>query len=223
MKAQYLLILMLALAPLGASAFSPLPSAGPVYAAEESLTAPAYFQIDVPPILQSGGTSCGEAVITMAYNHAHPDTGISEGSVIDYAQSQGLFTPSDAPFTSPDAMRTIAEHFAGPVYSGSVESPQEGLYLLEQQLRVGNPVIIDVTTYLNDPSSGAHFVLVTGLMADPQTGKIVVRYNNPLNGHSESANWDGSEGVWNAWQNNGDPGGAGWWLMIESSQAAVTY
>jgi hypothetical protein len=35
-----------------------------------------------------------------------------------------------------------------------------------------------------------------------------------LTGTKESADWAGREGVWNAWQNNGDPGGSGWWLVI---------
>jgi hypothetical protein len=37
-----------------------------------------------------------------------------------------------------------------------------------------------------------------------------------LTGTNRWGYWLGGEGVWNAWQNNGDPGGAGWWMMIPS-------
>jgi hypothetical protein len=43
---------------------------------------------------------------------------------------------------------------------------------------------------------------------------VVIHFNDPLTGTKESADWEGSEGVWNAWLTNGDPGGAGWWLVI---------
>lgn len=43
---------------------------------------------------------------------------------------------------------------------------------------------------------------------------LAVETDAPLTGTRESATWSGAEGIWNAWQNNGDPGGPGWWLSI---------
>ncbi len=42
-----------------------------------------------------------------------------------------------------------------------------------------------------------------------------------LPAHNESAPWSGHAGVWNAWQNNGDPGGAGWWLVIPAPEKSL--
>ena len=50
---------------------------------------------------------------------------------------------------------------------------------------------------------------------DPKhAGGVVIYYNDPLTAHNESAPWSDAGGIWNAWQNNGDPDGAGWWLVI---------
>lgn len=171
--------------------------------------------LDVPVIQQSLSTSCGEAAIVIAYNYAYPQTPISEGEAIDYATQQGYFTPGVPPFTSPANMVKIAEYYAGQVASGSVQTPEQGLALLAEKLEEGTPVIIDVLTIFTDPESEAHFVVVTGLSADPSLEEgIVVHYNDPLTGIRDSALWAGPTGVWNAWQNNGDPGGPGWWLAI---------
>ena len=79
----------------------------------------------------------------------------------------------------------------------------------------GEPVIIDVLARLYDPDSGAHFILVTGVSADPKRGNaIMIHYNDPLSGKAWISRWDGGEGIWHAWKNNGDPGGSGWWLVI---------
>ncbi len=171
--------------------------------------------LDVPALAQSQGTSCGEAVIVMAHNYAYPEAPISEAEVIAYATENGYFTEETEPFTSPANMIKIARNYAVEYDSGRVFSSYDGLALLIRHLRAGQPVIIDVITYLDDPASDAHFVLVTGVSADPADPNVItIHYNNPLNGQKESAPWNGETGIWHAWQNNPDPGGPGWWLVI---------
>jgi len=173
------------------------------------------LDIQVDAIQQSKSTSCGEAVIGMAYNFAHPQTPIHEQEVIDYATAQGYFTEEVPPFTSPTNMVKVARHYADKISSGTVLSSNQGLLLLIQRLRGGEPVIIDVLSNFSDPGSEAHFILVTGISTDPtRENAIIVDYNDPLSGTKESDDWSGSEGVWHAWQNNGDPGGPGWWMVI---------
>ena len=175
------------------------------------------LNIQVDPLLQSKSTSCGEAVIVMVYNYAYPQTPLNEQEVIDYATAQGYFTPGVPPFTSPANMVNIARNYAGDVSTGTVKNSSEGLSLLIRKLRAGEPVIIDVLSNFSDPESEAHFIVVTGISVDPARGNvIIIHYNDPLTGTKESADWSGSEGVWNAWQNNGDPGGSGWWLVISA-------
>ncbi len=156
----------------------------------------------------------------MAYGYAYPQNEISERAVIEYAESQGLYTPDLAPFTSPDDMVGLAQHYAGAVETGNVSSEQEGLSLLTDRFNLGEPVIIDITTFLGDPQSGAHFVVVTGVVFDAFSGNATIAYNNPLTDEVEHADWAGDEGIWQAWQNNGDPGGSGWWLVIPPAQGA---
>jgi hypothetical protein len=173
------------------------------------------LNLEVPVIQQSLGTSCGEAAIVMAYNYAYPQTPISEQEAIDYATSQGYFTEDLPPYTSPANMVKIAEFYADDVSSGTVRDSDQGLRLLVQNLQSGSPVIIDVLSNFTDPGSEAHFVVVTGLSVDPnRENEIIVHFNDPLTGAKVSAAWSGAEGLWNAWQNNGDPGGPGWWLTI---------
>lgn len=175
------------------------------------------LNLEVPVVKQLTGTSCGEAVIVMAYNYAHPQTPLNEQEVIDYATARGYFTPGVPPFTSPANMVKIAEYYAEDVSTGTVKNSSEGLSLLMRRLRAGEPVIIDVLSNFSDPESEAHFILVTGISVDPARGNaIVIQYNDPLTGTQESDDWAGSEGVWNAWQNNGDPGGPGWWMVISA-------
>jgi len=173
------------------------------------------LSLDVPVLRQSLSTSCGEAVLAMTYNYAYPAAPIPEQEVIVYAQANGYYTEDLAPFTSPANMVKIANYYAEAVSSGMVISSGQGLRLLTQRLQRGEPVIIDVLSNFNDPESEAHFIVVTGLSVDPSRGEVViVHYNDPLTGTKESDEWLGSTGVWNAWQNNGDPGGSGWWLVI---------
>ena len=174
---------------------------------------PLNLQVDV--LRQSMGTSCGEAVIAMVYNYAYPQTPINEQSVIEYAAGHGYYTEDFPPFTSPANMVKIAQHYAEDISTGRVSNSGQGLALLMRKLRGGEPVIIDVYSNLNDPESEAHFVVVTGISVDPNKGNaIIIHYNDPLTGTKESADWDGDQGVWNAWQNNMDPGGSGWWLVV---------
>jgi hypothetical protein len=171
------------------------------------------LSLDVPVIQQSIGTSCGEAAIVIAYNYAYPGTPISEQEAIDYATAEGYFTEDIPPYTSPANMVKIAEFYADDVSSGTVRDSDQGLRLLVQKLQSGTPVIIDVLSNLTDLGSEAHFVVVTGIFVDPEN-EVIIHYNDPLTGTKELAAWSGAEGIWNAWQNNGDPGGPGWWLTI---------
>jgi hypothetical protein len=173
------------------------------------------LSLQVQSIRQSKTTSCGEAVIVMAYNHAQPGTPINEQEVIEYATAQGYFTEGIPPFTSPSNMVKIARHYVDKVSTGTVLSSNQGLALLIQRLRSGEPVIIDVLSDFSDPESEAHFILVTGISTDPsREHAILIHYNDPLTGTKETDVWSGDEGVWHAWQNNGDPGGPGWWMVI---------
>lgn len=171
--------------------------------------------LPVPVLQQSRGTSCGEAVIVMTYNYAYPNTPVTEQQVIEYAAANGYFTEDLPPFTSPANMVKIAEYYADNVSSGTVLSAGQGLSLLQQKLHNGEPVIIDVLSNFSDPESEAHFVVVIGISFDTaRNNAVIIHYNDPLTGTAESADWDGSQGVWNAWQTNGDPGGAGWWMVL---------
>ena len=151
----------------------------------------------------------------MTYNYAYPSTPIVEQQVIDYAAANGYFTEDLPPFTSPANMVKIAEYYTEAISTGTVLSAGQGLSLLQQKLRDGEPVIIDVLSNFSDPGSEAHFVVVTGISIDPaRDNAVIIHYNDPLTGTAESAAWDGDQGLWNAWRTNGDPGGAGWWLVI---------
>lgn len=175
------------------------------------------LDLPVPVLRQSLSSSCGEAVIAMTYNYAYPDTPISEREVIEYAAANGYYTADLYPYTSPANMVRIARHYTDKVSTGRVLSSGQGLALLVDKLERGEPVIIDVLSNFRDPESEAHFVVVTGLSVDQnRANAVVIHYNDPLTGTKQSADWAGSEGVWNAWRTNGDPGGAGWWLVIPS-------
>jgi uncharacterized protein YvpB len=218
-QARYVPVLAAALSWFAASGFY-----SGVFAARNTTEVPRHPEaasvlLDVNPIQQSLTTSCGEAAIAMAYQYADKGSILDEESIVEYAMAEGLYTPDAAPFTSPAAMVAIGRHFAGTVETRNVFSRREGLAILEQELQAGQPVIIDVTTFLGDTRSGAHFVLVTGVSTDPQSGITTITFNNPLTGQQQAAAWDGSDGVWNSWQNNRDPGGTGWWMVLPVDQA----
>ena len=206
-------VVILALASVGALLYSGF--APPSEAALIRQLKQQGLMLQVEPIRQIQVTSCGEAAITMAYNYAYPESPIQEWDVIAYATEMGHFTADHPPFTSPADMGKIAKNYADEVSSGRVITQAQGLRLLVQKLQSNEPVIIDVRTRLDDPAAGAHFVVVTGISIDPNHEKtILIHYNDPLTGGNESAPWAGEEGIWNAWQNNDDPGGPGWWLTI---------
>jgi hypothetical protein len=115
-------------------------------------------------------------------------------------------------------MVKIAEYYAEDVSTGTVLTSTQGLALLIHHLRNGDPVIIDVLSDFTDPESEAHFVVVTGISVDATRGNaVVIHYNDPLTGTQNVDDWLGSQGVWNAWRTNDDPGGQGWWLVIHTS------
>jgi hypothetical protein len=175
------------------------------------------MSLPVGVILQLQASSCGEAAVTMAYNYAYSETQINEQEVIDFALSEGYYTEAEYPFTSPADMAQIANHYADSVSTGRVDTSDEGLALLTQKLTDGDPVIVDSLARLYEPESGAHFVVVTGLeIDDTNPNKTKIYFNDPLTGTNRWGYWLGVEGVWNAWQNNGDPGGSGWWMVIAS-------
>ena len=176
------------------------------------------MNLPVAAIMQAKYTSCGEAVITMAYNYAYPKNQITEQQVIAYASEGGYYTERQSPYTSPDNMLKIAAHYTSAVTWGTVKNADEGLALLTEKLISGDPVIIDTLARLDDPKSGAHFVVVTGLTVDPKNpNKTKIHFNDPLTGTNRSAYWLGIEGFWHGWQNNSDPGGQGWWMVLPSS------
>ncbi len=173
------------------------------------------LNVPVPVLRQSRSTSCGEAAIVMIYNYVHPETPIDEQEVIEYASATGYYTAGLPPFTSTTNMVKIAQHYAGNISTGRVLSSGQGLSLLIRKLQSHQPVIIDVLSNFHNPDSEAHFVVVTGISLDPsREDAVVIQYNDPLTGTAKSADWAGSDGVWNAWQTNGDPGGSGWWMVI---------
>ncbi len=114
--------------------------------------------LQVPTLTQSRGTSCGEAVIVMAYNYAHPQTPLHEADVIAYAAENGFFTESEEPFTSPFNMANIVRNYTFGYSVGTVSNADQSLTLLIRELKNGNPVIVDVLTHFDDPQSSAHFV-----------------------------------------------------------------
>lgn len=173
------------------------------------------LMLKVDPLQQMLYTSCGEAAITMTYNYANLDAPITERAVIEFARRHGYFTADRPPYTTPADMVRIARNYADGVRSGTVLQEEQGLAVLAGNIREGEPVIIDVRARLYDMDSPAHFIVVTGLAVDPDhKNDLMIYYNDPLTGSKESARWAGNEGIWNAWKNNGDPGGSGWWMII---------
>lgn len=211
---RILCVFVLTIGALVTSAFLPLADEG--YWARQ-LRLHGEMNLPVDALTQSKATSCGEAVIVMAYNYAYPETQLTEQEVIDYATDAGYYTERKFPYTSPENMVKIAEHYAEVIQTGTVSDQDAALDLLIDKLTGGDPVLIDVFTLLYDPDSGAHFIVVTGLSINPQNPDDVrIFYNDPLTGENRSSDWNGSEGIWNAWQNNGDPGGSGWWMVLPS-------
>ena len=173
------------------------------------------INLPVEPIKQLKITSCGEAVIAMAYHYAYPKIAIDERDILTYAEMQDYYTEKKWPFTSPASMVKITRHYTKDFSTGTVSNSDLGLALLIRELQKGHSVMIDVLTRLDDPHSGAHFVLVTGIsVASDNKYAITIHYNDPLTGKNRTSPWFGANGIWSAWHTNGDPGGSGWWLSI---------
>jgi hypothetical protein len=173
------------------------------------------LSLQVPVGRQAWSTSCGEAVIAMVYNYIYPNAPITEAEVIEYAAANGYYTVDEFPYTSPANMVRIAKNYGKEISSGRVMNSSQGLALLTQKLRKGEPVIIDVLSDFEDPASEAHFIVATGISLDPaRDNAIRIHFNDPFTGTQETADWAGDTGVWNASLSNDDPGGSGWWLVI---------
>jgi hypothetical protein len=86
------------------------------------------MNLPVAVILQSKYTSCGPAVIAMAFKYAYPETRVSESRIIGYATREEYYTESKPPFTSPEDMVHIAKHYAAEdtVSTGVVETAEDG-------------------------------------------------------------------------------------------------
>src|SRR5258705_7702337 len=106
-RSRLKLIGLIGIAALALAAFSQMMQQSSIARLQQE---PLDIQVDA--IQQSKSTSCGEAVIVMAYNYAHPQTPIHEQEVIEYATVQGYFTEEVPPFTSPTNMVKIARHYA---------------------------------------------------------------------------------------------------------------
>ncbi len=173
------------------------------------------IDLQVPVLKQLQSTSCGEAVIAMTYNYMHSDTPITEAEVISYAKTNEYYTVNKSPYTSPANMLKIAKYYTKNISTGRVFTSGQGLALLSDKLRNGEPLIIDVLSNFHDPESEAHFIVITGISVDSnRDNAIIIHYNDPLSGTKKTGDWAGNEGVWNAWYTNNDPGGPGWWLVI---------
>jgi len=206
------LVVPLVVLSLLTTAFAPRPES---YWARQ-LRLHGKMNLPVDAIRQAKATSCGEAAFVMAYNYAYPETKVTETQVIELAAGEGWYTELNFPYTSPEDMGNIARHYADTVSTGSVDEKDEALSFLIETLTGGDPLIIDLLTRLGDPASGAHFVVVTGVMLkEGSPDETWIYFNDPLWG-SRRAKWNGDKGVWNSWLNNGDPGGSGWWMVISS-------
>jgi hypothetical protein len=148
------------LAALLTSAFGP----GPESNWARQLRLHGKMNLPVDAIRQAKATSCGEAAFVMAYNYAYPETKVTETQVIELAAGEGWYTELKFPYTSPADMENIAHYYADTVSTGSVDEKNEALAFLIETLTGGDPVIIDLLTRLGDPGSGAHYVVVTGVM-----------------------------------------------------------
>ena len=173
--------------------------------------------LEISGLRQVQDNSCGEAAIVMAYNHVHPEFPLQEDDVITYAIKKGHFTPDEEPFTSPRDMVLITRHYTYHYSTGNVSTADQALELLIGKLQNGTPVIIDVLNRSEASPLNAQYVVVTGISADPNgADAVTIYYNDLLTGSSNSAPWSGEAGIWNAWQNNPDPDGAGWWLVLSA-------
>jgi len=198
----------------------------------------------VPLVSQQDFTSCGEAAFAMGWNYRHPDRSLEIGMVEKLGMKLGVYYPASSPDprgylgTSPSGMVVIGDYYAVeynqlPATTGNIDLDNGGAFsrleakgLLYSQLSAGNPVIIEVTDDIGNPSkiyNDSHYVTITGMNFDAG----IVLYNDPLvslsmsgkySGYARSAEWSQ---VWTSWFNNKDinPGqgghpGRGWYMIV---------
>ena len=198
----------------------------------------------VPLVSQQDFTSCGEAAFTMGWNYRHPDRVLDIGMVESLGLKLDAYYPARSPHprgylgTSPSGMVVIGDYYAAeynqlPPTTGNIDLDNGGAFarleakgLLYSQLSAGNPVIIEVTDDIGNPSkiyNDSHYVTVTGMNFDTD----IVRYNDPLVNLSMSGKYAGSgrsaewSQIWASWFNNKDinPGegghpGRGWYMIV---------
>lgn len=196
------------------------------------LTAPtatgqSILLVNVPLYQQPSGASCGPVSFTMAWDYANPKAPLEMQNVIQTAVEQKWYLPYDPLriYTSPENLYKLAQYYANskgqnPPEMGNVNvnDPTGAQAFLREQLSFGRPVIVDVmTVFKNGAFSTAHFVVVTGIDANN-----TVHVNDPYgyaapyarHAMQRSVPWDT---FWWLWRMNADPGGQGWWLVVNTS------
>lgn len=180
---------------------------------------------DVPLYSQPTAETCGETAFVMAWNYIHPDKALDIREVISFATQEGWYVPSDPAgvYTSPSHMYDMGNYYAGQHGSPSPEvghmtDSQQALTFLFSQMMLGRPVIVDVTTIIDDIDSAAHFVVVTGVSLTDAT----IEYNDPYGYIAPDKHQANQERVkwstfWNSWRNNGDNNGEGngWYMIVK--------
>jgi len=177
---------------------------------------------DIPEQNLMPYTSCGETALAMCLQSMGLDE--SASNVTEKALENGWYFPNDPTgvYTSPENLANIANLY-GMVFSGNVNSLEDGYRVLRNAIELGMPIIIDITT---DPSNrsqdAAHFVVVWGVDEDG-----TVYYNDPLGEHegiytgAERRSITSQELEF-AWFNNSDrqltPSGAGFYLVVAPNQ-----
>jgi len=198
----------------------------------------------VPMVNQPDYSSCGEAAFAMAWNFQHPDLAQDIHMLEIIGVRLGVYfpalsiNPQGYLGTSPGGMEAIGNYYAvryaahAPT-AGNINLDNGGAYsrleaegLLFRQLSVGNPIIIEVTDSIGNPSktyNDSHYVVVTGMDFDAG----IVTYNDPLvkvsmngkySGFGRKAEWSQ---VWDSWLNNRDTNpdlgghpGRGWFMIV---------
>ena len=198
----------------------------------------------VPLVSQQDYTSCGEAAFAMGWNYRHSDLALDIKMVETIGTTLDVYFPalSSKPRgylgTSPSGMEVIGDYYAAkynliPPTTGNIDLDNGGAYarmeakgLLYSQLSAGNPVIIEVTDAIGNPSkiyNDSHYVAVIGMNFDTD----IVKYNDPLvnlsmsgkySGYGRYAEWSQ---IWASWFINRDinPGegghpGRGWYMIV---------
>jgi hypothetical protein len=198
----------------------------------------------VPLVSQQDYTSCGEAVFIMGWNYKNPSQTLDIEMVETIGMTLKVYFPASSTEphgylgTSPSGMKVIGDYYADkykrtPPTAGNINLDSGGAYarleaigLLYSQLSSGNPVIIEVTDAIGNPSktyNDSHYVIVTGMNFDAG----IVTFNDPLVnlsmsgkilGAGRSAEWSQ---IWASWFNNKDinPGkgghpGRGWYMIV---------